>query len=207
MSSEGKLKKMRVLSAKITSQPADRARPLSGVSTQTYARKELIETVYTGHSASQINRAASAKTLTTRFASATMEGEKAVRKVVVKSSKKKEEMAEEIMNLKQTVNRLVEELSQQRGKTESMRKKNKKFSKILDIEFENEQHWSAAATHNHLVSGIRNMYDTLKESKALPIQSMTLSSPATKLFPNGRDSHEKPNLQYMLKSWRRRTRV
>lgn len=37
------------------------------------------------------------------------------------------------MRLKQTINQLIEELSQQKGKTESMRKKGQKYSKLLSI--------------------------------------------------------------------------
>lgn len=71
-------------------------------------------------------------------------------------------MSVEIMNLKQTINRLVEELSHQKGKMQNISKKNEKYSKILSTEFENERHWSSTTVSNHLVTGIRSMYDNLK---------------------------------------------
>jgi hypothetical protein len=43
-----------------------------------------------------------------------------------------------------------------------MRKKNIKYSKILTIEFEDEKQWSSNAVNTHLVTGIKNMYDSLK---------------------------------------------
>jgi hypothetical protein len=37
-----------------------------------------------------------------------------------------------------------------------------KYSKILTMEFEDEKQWGSNAVNNHLVTGIKNMYDTLK---------------------------------------------
>lgn len=45
---------------------------------------------------------------------------------------------------------------------ENMRKKNLKYSKLLTMEFEDEKQWSSNTVNAHLVSGIKNMYDTLK---------------------------------------------
>lgn len=39
MSSDAKIKKVRVLSAKIVNNPVERARPMSGVPNQTYTRR------------------------------------------------------------------------------------------------------------------------------------------------------------------------
>jgi HAMP domain-containing protein len=105
------------------------ARPMTGTSSKMLNRQELIENIYT-HSATQPNRTFSAKALTTLQPSTTTK-DKPTQKA--KISKKKEEMAEEIMNLKQTVNKLVEELSLQKGKTENMRKKNVKYTKTFEI--------------------------------------------------------------------------
>lgn len=33
---------------------------------------------------------------------------------------------------------------------------------MLSVEFENEQQWGSQAVSNHLVTGIKNMYDQLK---------------------------------------------
>ena len=49
--------------------------------------------------------------------------------------KAKEEMMEEIFGLKLKVNDLKQELGQQRGKTEEIRKKHNKFAKVLNVEF------------------------------------------------------------------------
>lgn len=57
------------------------------------------------------------------------------KRIVVKQSRKKEELEDEILKLKKTINELHDELNQQKGKTESMRKKGNKLSKILTIEF------------------------------------------------------------------------
>lgn len=46
-----------------------------------------------------------------------------------------EGMEEEILHLKLKVNGLTKELDHQRGKTEEMRKKNQRFSKVLNVEF------------------------------------------------------------------------
>jgi hypothetical protein len=43
-----------------------------------------------------------------------------------------------------------------------MRKKNIKYSKILTLEFEDEKQWGSNIVNTHLVSGIKNIYDTLK---------------------------------------------
>lgn len=98
----------RILSAHPTTN-----RPISAHSGLTFSRKELIENVYT----------AQAQTLTTRTASAKLLGYIAAtgieksKKIVVRQSRKVEEMEEEILQLKKIVNNLTEEVCRQKGKT------------------------------------------------------------------------------------------
>lgn len=44
------------------------------------------------------------------------------------------------------------------------------------MEFEDEKQWNSNAVNNHLVTGIKNMYDTLKESKLFAIQNIKLNA-------------------------------
>ena len=69
------------------------------------------------------------------------------------------------MGLKLKVNDLVKELGHQRGRTEQMRKKNNKFARVLNVEFQNERLWNAGVLNSHRVEGMRSMYDKLKEGK------------------------------------------
>jgi len=52
-----------------------------------------------------------------------------------------------------------------------MKRKNSKYSKVLTMEFENEQQWGSHTVSSHLVTGIKAMYDNLKESKQSNIKS------------------------------------
>jgi hypothetical protein len=85
---------------------------------------------------------------------------------------------------------LTDQLCQQKGKTESMRKKGNQFSKILSIEFENERHWNSSALNSHLVTGIKNSYDCLKESNNVVNKS---TRPFNKNTPSS--SEDKPSLK------------
>lgn len=76
------------------------------------------------------------------------------------------------MVLKQTVNKLSEELSHERGKLESIKRKNTKYSKVLTMEFQNEKQWGSQTVSHHLVSGIKAMYDNLKESTCFSMKSI-----------------------------------
>ena len=71
--------------------------------------------------------------------------------------------------LKQTVNKVVEELAQERGKVQTIKRRNSKYTKMLTTEFENEQQWGTQTVSNHLVSGIKAMYDSLKDSNTIHI--------------------------------------
>ena len=87
MSFENK-KPKRVFSAKISSSN-ERQRPFSGTSAVVFTRNELINTIYNQQQALHISqRATSAKNLSTKIA---LDVERS-KKIVVKQSKKKEEL-------------------------------------------------------------------------------------------------------------------
>lgn len=161
MSLETGKKIVRVLSAKATKIQVQKTRPLSGVSPINFTRKQLIENVYNSQG-SDFRRVVSARQPSNNFISQNLEQNRPVRKSSMGKARQKEEMASQILMLKQTINKLVEQVSQQKGKVESMRKKNLKYSKILTMEYEDEKQWDSHALSNHLVAGIKNMYDNLK---------------------------------------------
>lgn len=64
------------------------------------------------------------------------------------------------MQLKKEINKLSEELTIVKGKSENKSKKAVSKQKQLEIEFEKEAFW--AGTKSHMISGIKFQYEKLK---------------------------------------------
>ena len=73
-----------------------------------------------------------------------------------KNYKPKEELVHENLQLRREINKLKEELSLQRGKTEEMRRRSSEYTKQMNMEFSKERYWHGS--QSNMVRGIKSQY-------------------------------------------------